>query len=208
MDARLLPSFEYRRMRWRNNLGWTREVHQGRLERDGVSRGEDGPGDSGDWDWRVSIAEIDHDCTFSAFPEHDRILVLLSGNGMRLRFGDGRIVELDPPHDRVAFRGEDSLACELREGPTRDFNLMWKRDRVRAELMHRPLVGPMLFFPEAGVQWLAHLVGGRAQVKDRPDLPWLDAGDSLLLGRRDDDDGRLILDGGGELLLARIESVA
>jgi environmental stress-induced protein Ves len=208
MHARLLPACEYRRMRWKNNLGWTREVHQGRIDSAGVSPIDGGQGGDADWDWRVSIAEIDHDCAFSAFPGHDRILVLLGGNGMRLRFADGRVAELDPPHDRVAFRGEESLTCELRDGPTRDFNLIWKRDRVRAELMHRPLVGPMLFFPEAGVEWLAHLVSGRARVKDRADLPWLDAGDSLLLGRRDAEDGRLILDGGGELLLVRIGSVA
>jgi environmental stress-induced protein Ves len=208
MDARLLAACEYRRMRWKNNLGWTREVHQGRIDGAGGSPREGDRGDSSDWDWRVSIAEIDHDCAFSAFPGHERILVLLSGNGMRLRFADGRVAELDPPHDRVAFRGEESLACELRDGPTRDFNLIWKRDRVRAELMHRPLVGPMLFFPEAGVEWLAYLVSGRAHLKDRPGFPALDAGDSLLLGTRAGDEGRLILDGGGELLLVRIGSVA
>jgi environmental stress-induced protein Ves len=162
--------------------------------------------DVDDYAWRVSIAEIDHDCPFSAFPGHDRILVLLSGNGMRLSFHDGREVDLDPPHSRIAFRGEDALDCTLREGPTRDFNLIWKRDRVQAELMHRPLVGPMLFFPEPQVQWLVHLIAGRAQIKDRPELAPLDAGDSVLLSAAPGDSERLILGGGGEVLLARIEA--
>jgi environmental stress-induced protein Ves len=189
--ARALPAFEYRRMRWKNNLGWTREILRAP--------------DADDYDWRVSIAEIDHDCPFSAFPGHDRVLVLLSGNGMRLDFADGRSETLEPPHGRLAFRGEDALDCTLLDGPTRDFNLIWRRDRVRAGLMLRPLVGPMLFFPETGVQWLAFLAGGRAHLKDRPDVPPLEAGDSLWLAAEADAPQRAILDGGGTLLLARIE---
>lgn len=189
-----LPAFEYRRMRWKNNLGWTREILRAP--------------DVDDYDWRVSIAEIDHDCAFSAFPGCDRILVLLEGQGMRLDFADGATTTLEPPHDRIAFGGEQPLQCTLTEGPTRDFNLIWKRERARAEVMHRPLVGPMLFFREPAVQWLVYLLSGRAAVKDRPELPALDAGDSLWLRPGDDAESRLILVGGGELLLARIESTA
>jgi environmental stress-induced protein Ves len=190
MHALHLPAFEYRRMRWKNNLGWTREIHRAP--------------DQDDYDWRVSIAEIDHDCPFSAFPGHDRILVLLEGNGMRLRFANGDDAELRPPHARVAFRGEDELHCELIDGPTRDFNLIWRRDRVRAELLHRPLVGPMVFFPELGVQWLLHVVGGRARLKDRPDVAPLERGDSLRLWSSEAARERAILDGGAELLLVRV----
>ena len=190
MHALHLPAFEYRRMRWKNNLGWTREIHRAP--------------DDDDYDWRVSIAEIDHDCAFSAFPGHDRILVLLEGEGMRLDFERGESVELLPPHGRIAFRGEEALHCALIRGPTRDFNLIWKRDRVRAELLHRPLVGPMVFFPEDGVQWLLHVVGGRARLKDRPEVALLEQGDSLLLWNADGERERAIIDGGAELLLARV----
>lgn len=190
MHARHLPAFEYRRMRWKNNLGWTREIHRAP--------------DHDDYDWRVSIAEIDHDCAFSAFPGHDRVLVLLEGNGMRLRFAHGEDIDLLPPHSRAAFRGEDDLQCELVEGPTRDFNLIWKRDRVKAGLLHRPLVGPMVFFPEPDVQWLVHVVAGQARLKDRTDVALLEQGDSLLLWSDAERRDRTILDGGAELLLARV----
>jgi environmental stress-induced protein Ves len=193
MLAQPLPAFEYRRMRWKNNLGWTREIHRAP--------------DHDDYSWRASIAEIDHDCAFSAFPGHDRILVLLEGHGMQLDFADGRSAVLDPPHGRIAFGGEEALQCTLRDGATRDFNVIWRRDRARVEVMHRPLVGPMLFFPETSVCWLVFLISGRARIKDRPELPTLDSGDSLLLRPESVDPARLILDGGGELLLARIESV-
>ena len=194
-DAPHAPArHEYRRMRWKNNLGWTREIHR-HPDRD-------------DYAWRVSIAEIDHDCAFSPFPGHDRVLVLLEGNGMQLEFHDGRSQRVEPAHGRVAFRGEDGLDCRLIDGPTRDFNLIWDRKQVQAELMHRPLVGPMLFFPEPAVTWLVYLIGGRARLKDRPDVAALDTGDSLLLQAGTGDDNRIILDGGGELLLARVTSLA
>lgn len=213
MHAQHLPAFEYRRMRWKNNLGWTREIHRATVDASALQEpalpGADFPTSDDNYDWRVSIAEIDHDCPFSAFPGHDRVLVLLEGNGMRLEFSDGRRVELEPPHQRIAFRGEETLNCILTDGPTRDFNLIWKRDRVHAQLMLRPLVGPMLFFAEPGVQWLVYLIGGRARLKDRPDVAPLDAGDSLLLDAHASETGRrVILDGGGQLLLARVESIA
>ena len=74
--------------------------------------------------------------------------MLLAGNGLRLRFDDGEVQELLPPHDRLRFAGERSVVGELLDGPTHDFNLMWRRERVRAELWHRPLVGPMVLFAE------------------------------------------------------------
>lgn len=184
-----LPAHDYRRMRWKNDRGWTREILR--------------VPDQDDYGWRVSIAEIDADCDFSAFPGCDRVLVLLRGNGMRLDFADGRSVVLDPPHGRIAFRGEDASRCSLADGPTHDFNLIWRRDRVQAQLLHRPLVGPMVFLPEAGVDWLVYVVSGRAQVKDHPQIAPLDTGDSVHLAASLGG-GRVILDGGGELLLARL----
>ena len=75
-STRVIPANEYRRMRWRNGAGWTREIHA--------------EPSAEDWTWRLSIAEIEQDAPFSCFPGVDRELVLLSGNGQwvgkRLRF--------------------------------------------------------------------------------------------------------------------------
>ncbi|WP_251278114.1 HutD/Ves family protein, partial [Enterobacter hormaechei] len=90
---------------------------------------------------RLSVAEIEQDAAFSAFPGVERELVLLQGNGVRLRFEDGRVAEVLPPHGRVRFAGEEALRGELVDGTTHDFNLMWKRELLQAELLHRPLVG-------------------------------------------------------------------
>ena len=191
VNVTLIPATEYRRERWKNGLGWTREVLRWPLGPD-------------DWDWRISIAEVDKGGPFSSFPGVERELVLLSGEGMRLNFEDGEIVDLHPPHGRHRFAGERALEAELLAGPTQDFNLMWRRGRVEASLLHRPLVGSMLFFAEPGVRWLAYLLSGRAWVKDQLLPMVLEQGDSALLAPQVGDHQRLIIEGGGELLLVRL----
>jgi uncharacterized protein len=189
----VIPANEYRRERWRNGLGWTREIHA-----------QAATGKPGDWAWRLSIAEIEHDAPFSAFPGVERELVLLSGNGLRLRFVDGEVRELHPPHDKLRFAGERAVTGELLDGPTQDFNLMWRRDLVEAQLWHRPLVGPMVVFAEPGTVWAIHLLAGQARFADDSGLPDLAAADTALL-RADDTRLRHVLDGGGEALLIRLQ---
>ena len=188
--SRVIPANEYRRIRWRNGQGWTREIHA--------------EGTAEDWSWRLSIAEIEHDAAFSLFPGVDRELMLLSGDGLRLRFDDGECVELSPPHDRHRFAGERALTGELVDGTTHDFNLMWRRDRIRADTWHRPLVGPMGIFVEPGSTWVVHLIAGQARFDATSGLPALAAGDTAVL-EAGDDRRRYVLDGGGEALLIRLE---
>jgi hypothetical protein len=185
----VIPANEYRRERWRNQLGWTREIYRSPA--------------AGDWDWRLSIAEIERDSAFSSFPGIDRELVLLAGNGMRLRFEDGEIHELSPPHGKLRFAGERIVTGELVDGPTHDFNLMWRRDRVQADLWHRPLVGPMVIFAEPHATWVVHLLGGRARFADDSGLPALEAGDTAIL-QAGAARLRHVVEGGGELLLIRV----
>ena len=192
----VIPANEYRRERWRNQLGWTREI----LRLDAAAR----PVDGDEWDWRLSIAEIEQDAAFSAFPGIERELVLLSGNGLRLRFDDGEVHELHPPHERLRFSGERVVSGELLDGPTQDFNLMWRRDLVDAQLWHRPLVGPMVVFAEPGTTWAIHLLAGQARFADDSGLPDLAAADTALL-QADAARLRHVLDGAGEALLIRLQ---
>lgn len=186
---RIIRANEYRRERWKNGLGWTREI----------VRAPDAP----EWAWRLSIAEIEQDAVFSAFPCVERTLVLLSGNGLRLRFADGRVEELLQPHDSVRFSGDDAVGGELVDGRTTDFNLMWRRGVVDAQLWHRPLVGAMVLFVDPGETWVVHLVAGQARFADGASDALLEAGDTALLGAglaR----SRAVIDGGGEVLLVKI----
>ena len=189
--TRVLPAHLYRRERWKNQRGWTREIAR--------SPAQD------EWNWRLSIAEIEEDAPFSRFDGIDRELVLLSGNGLRLRFDDETVEELLPPHDRVRFAGERSVQGELVDGPTQDFNLMWRRDALGAQLWHRPLVGPMVMFVEPGSVWAVHLLAGQARFADASGLPALAMADTALLVAPGAARERFVLDGGGEVLLVRLQ---
>ena len=94
--SRVIAANEYRRERWKNGAGWTREILR--------------MPDQTDWNWRLSIAEIERDGPFSVFPGVDRELVLIHGNGLRLRFSDGEVRELQPPHGRIRFAGERDVS--------------------------------------------------------------------------------------------------
>lgn len=188
--SRILRSHTYRRERWKNGRGWTREIARSPAQ--------------GDWDWRLSIAEIEEDAPFSRFDQVDRELVLLSGNGLALRFDDGMEQVLTPPHDRARFAGERAVSGVLVDGPTQDFNVMWRRDRVSVQLWHRPLVGPMVIFVDPGSLWAVYMVAGQARFADDSPLTELAAGDTALLAG-DNKRERFVLDGGGEVLLIRLD---
>jgi environmental stress-induced protein Ves len=191
--SRIIRSNTYQRERWRNGHGWTREIARDPAE--------------APWNWRLSIAEIEEDAPFSRFDGVDRELVLLSGNGLALHFDDGVEQVLSPPHDRVRFAGERAVDGRLVDGPTQDFNLMWRRDAIDARLWHRPLVGPMVLFAAPGQVWAIYLIAGQARFADDSPLTGLAAGDTALLvggGER----RRFVLDGGGEVLVIRLEPVA
>jgi len=102
---------------WRNGGGTTREY---------CKVGGD------DFDWRLSVAQIAQPGPFSAFPGVDRILVLLSGDGVSLQFGTGETITLDGPLQLVRFAGETAVQATPLGGPSTDLNLMWRRDRFTA----------------------------------------------------------------------------
>ena len=187
--AFVLRAQDYRRMRWRNGAGWTSEVFRFP--------------DADDWSWRLSIAEVETDAPFSTFPGVERALVLLEGNGMRLRFDDGETRELLPPGGMLWFSGERPLVGQLVDGPSRDFNLMWKRDRLDAQLWRKPLVGAMVLFVDPGETWVVHMLSGQAQFPGPGGLGEVARGDTAIL-RGQAVRTRFALDGAGELLLARI----
>ncbi|KIQ97071.1 HutD family protein [Lysobacter sp. A03] len=193
MNSHVIPAADYRRERWRNGLGWTSEISRG--------------GGDPDWDWRMSIAEIDADAAFSRFLGIDREICLLSGGGVDLCFDDGTRHGLEPPHGRHRFQGERALQAELRDGPVQVCNLMWRRDRVSVRLWHRPLVGSMVLFAEEGETWLLHLVAGQAVFAGDSGLAGLSGGDTGVLCSSVGGRARYALEGGGEALVARITAV-
>lgn len=186
-----IPAIDYRRSRWRNGRGWTREIL--------VLPDEDA------WHLRLSIAELDAAADFSPFPGVEREQVLLHGNGLELHFDDGARVDLLPPHQRARFSGDRPVTGIPVEGPVQVFNLMWRPERINAVLFHRPLVGGMWCFGDERTAWAVHVLAGAARIGtgDREQAA-LAQGDSAWLapgaGRR-----RYSIDGAGELLLVQVE---
>ena len=104
---------------WRNGGGRTRELLAW-------------PAATG-WLVRVSVAEIEASGPFSAFLGVDRCFAVLEGDGVDLALPGGP-VRLRPGDAAACFAGEAAPHCALTGGPTRDLNLMVRRDAGRASM--------------------------------------------------------------------------
>jgi len=189
MSARRIRAGEYRRARWKNGGGWTTELAAA-------------PAGAEAFDWRISIAEIENDGAFSTFPGCDRHIALLDGPGMQIDFDESAPLVLDQRLKFLQFSGEWTARGRLLGGAVRDFNIIVRRAAFQAEVLHRPLVGPMVFLPEAKTTWFIYVAGGRAELKDVAGMD-LEAGDSLLLEREGEARNR-VLSGGGEVVLVKL----
>ncbi|MGO9804566.1 MAG: HutD family protein [Steroidobacteraceae bacterium] len=110
---------------WKNGGGVTREV--------AVSP----PGSPlGDFDWRVSIAEIGVAGPFSLFPGIDRRMAVLSGR-LSLRIDGQAAVTLSNDGSAVAFPGEVPVFAEPLGATVTDLNVMTRRGRCSATLTRR-----------------------------------------------------------------------
>jgi uncharacterized protein len=106
---------------WRNGGGTTRELLAWPA------------GAPGGWLVRVSIADIDRDGPFSAFPGVQRGFMVLEGAGVLLGLAAGEL-RLTPASPPLLFDGAQAPGCRLIDGPTRDLNLMAPHAAGRADL--------------------------------------------------------------------------
>lgn len=115
-----LPHERHRRMPWRNGGGITYEVASS-------------PAEAGlaDFDWRVSIAEVQAGGPFSSFPGVDRTIVLIDGEWMALTV-DGRRHRFGV-REPFTFGGDRETLCEV-AGRSRDLNVMTRRGRATASV--------------------------------------------------------------------------
>lgn len=142
--------------RWKNDGGWTRELlawpHPA------------------DWVLRFSVADIERDGPFSAFPGVQRWIAVLEGGGISL--AGQPLTAGDAPWP---FDGALAPHCRLRGGATRDFNAMHRRGQGRADLRSAlPALQPegaafVALFSVAGGE-LLH--GGRAMGLPALGLAW------------------------------------
>ncbi|WP_028223444.1 HutD/Ves family protein [Paraburkholderia oxyphila] len=131
---------------WKNGGGVTREIAVAYVPK---AVPNSAPGAALDaFAWRVSVADVAQAGPFSRFEGVARTLVLLEGAGMVLdeMAADGgapsggapsggalvRTHTLTRALDVARFDGEAPIDARLVDGPTRDFNLMVRRDAARA----------------------------------------------------------------------------
>ena len=91
--------------------------------------------DMAHFDWRVSVATIAQSGPFSRFAGVDRIITLLSGDGVHLKQLQAHIDHLlQQPLQPFAFAGDAGMDCELLGGTSTDFNVMTRRGTVQAQV--------------------------------------------------------------------------
>ncbi|MDT9692790.1 HutD family protein [Streptomyces sp. P9(2023)] len=116
---------------WRNGGGTTRTI---------VSS----PAGAEGFGWRASVADIDRDGPFSAFPDVDRTLTLLAGDGLRLTCPGVFDRLLARAGEPFAFAGDHTATAELPGGPCRVLNIMVRRGpwNARVSQVTVPVVPP------------------------------------------------------------------
>lgn len=165
----LIPLAAQRRVPWKNGLGTTREV---------ATWPEDA-GVSERFLWRVSVASVTQSCPFSEFHGYERTILLVSGDGFELDFGDAAPARaLRAPLEPCTFQGEWRTRCRLLGGPVEDLNVMVDRTRASATVdVIRETQSRDLGAPVSAVVVVA--AGGPSEVDVGGRTHALGAGDAL-----------------------------
>ncbi|MDM9625444.1 HutD family protein [Rhizobium sp. S152] len=114
--ATILTATSYRRMPWKNGGGETVEIA---ISPEGAALSA--------FDWRISMATVATDGPFSIFPEIDRTLSVLDGEGMSLAINGRAPVLLTQTSDPLAFPADVAVSATLKSGPITDLNVMTRR---------------------------------------------------------------------------------
>jgi environmental stress-induced protein Ves len=115
---RILRAADYRRMPWKNGGGLTTEI----------AVYPEGAG-LDDFQWRLSMANVASDGPFSAFPDVDRTLAVLEGEGIVLAVEGRSEVALTDSSPPFAFTADKRSSARLIAGPILDLNVMTRRGR-------------------------------------------------------------------------------
>jgi environmental stress-induced protein Ves len=119
-------------MPWRNGKGFTREIARE-------------PAAGADFAWRLSLADIERDGPFSAYPGYRRALVLIAGKALNLTFQGHGSRFLHSTRRAARFEGEWETRCAVPQGRCSDLSLIVRRGSaprpasiVRAPRMLQP----------------------------------------------------------------------
>ncbi|MGX5735657.1 HutD/Ves family protein [Bosea thiooxidans] len=183
---RIIRAADCKVMPWKNGGGTTTEIA---VAPESASLS--------DFDWRISMAHVGQDGPFSSFPGIDRTLSVLTGNGIRLAFGDGETVALDRVTKPFFFAADRVVDGLLVDGPIDDLNVMSRRGGWTHSVERLSSGGAREIAAERGVLVLV-VRQGDWQVNDMA----LPAGDSAVLEAPVK--AKFSADGDGELFIVKL----
>ncbi|MZY06439.1 HutD family protein [Acinetobacter pittii] len=131
-------------MLWKNGAGFTLEIAR--------SQGE------GDFEWRISMADVTTSGPFSLFPNKQRIISVLDGQGMVLHVDDLPAKTLNQG-DIFAFHGESQVQSELVDGAIRDLNLIYDPAKFHAHFQWLNDTAEQVFISSADLIFIFNHVG-------------------------------------------------
>jgi environmental stress-induced protein Ves len=149
----ILRASSYRTVPWKNGGGVTREILRE-------------PPEPTPFDWRLSLATIDAAGPFSTFEGYHRTLVLVSGAGVELDFGQQGRARLTAPGQVAAFDGAWQTSCTLLDGRSTDLNLIVSKERMRSTIECLQLTQTRLLQTAQWPWTLVCCISGAVQLTD------------------------------------------
>lgn len=110
MPIKKISTKDFTLMPWKNGQGLTEQI--------------DLKTQNGKWLWRVSMAYIEKENSFSHFPKYNRLLTVIDGSGFYL---NQTFYKQNQIH---FFHGEDSIACQPLNGTVKDLGIIFDRDLI------------------------------------------------------------------------------
>lgn len=127
---KILRFRDYPEVPWKNGQGITRDILRS-------------PDNSEQFDWGLSLADLERSSAFSAFSGYDRTITPINGHGFTLSFEDGHVETLDTLNRPYSFDGGAALRCDLLDGKCQVFNLKVRRNTAAATWQIRDLGAPL-----------------------------------------------------------------
>ncbi|MBB2189775.1 HutD family protein [Gluconacetobacter azotocaptans] len=189
---RILRSADYRRMKWKNGGGETVEiaVFPAHATLDNFA-------------WRISMATVASDGSFSIFADCDRTLSLLSGNGLTLAYDGGMGMHLTTASAPYAFPADAATTATLTDGRVTDLNVMSRRTLMSHSVARMGVDGETSLHADKGSVLFCQ--NGRMAVTRGGTVASLAAQDSLIIG--DNAAAGLTLSGKASFFLIRFNEI-
>uniref|UniRef100_UPI00310187CB HutD/Ves family protein n=1 Tax=Neorhizobium sp. EC2-8 TaxID=3129230 RepID=UPI00310187CB len=138
---KILRASDYKRMPWKNGGGETVEIA---VFPAGAS--------IEDFYWRISMATVASDGPFSSFPEVDRTLSILSGDGIALTIDNAPPLTLGRNSKPCPFPADKPASATLVNGAVTDLNVMTRRDRFSHRVIRQPT--PVSLLPSTTLRFI------------------------------------------------------